>query len=91
MTQGPPLAILDLRAPLIGRDAELRRLDATFERALGDGEARAVTLVGPAGMGKTRLVDEYLRTRAPSVDSSSIVPSPEQKSDTTELRASPAC
>ena len=66
MTQGLPPAVLDLRAPLIGRDTELRRLDATFERASSDGEARAVTLVGPAGMGKTRLVDEYLRTRKPS-------------------------
>jgi len=66
MTQGPPPAILDLRAPLIGRDVELRRLNAIFERASSEGESRAVTIVGPAGMGKTRLVDEYLRTRAPS-------------------------
>ncbi|HTA89018.1 MAG TPA: tetratricopeptide repeat protein [Polyangiaceae bacterium] len=66
MTQGQPPAVLDLRAPLIGRDADLRRLDAIVRRALSDGEARAVTIVGPAGMGKTRLVSEYLRTRAPS-------------------------
>src|SRR5450432_2746289 len=66
MTPGLPPAVLDLRAPLIGRDADLRRLDAIFERALSDGEARAVTIVGPAGMGKTRLVNEYLRTRAGS-------------------------
>ncbi|HEY3669141.1 MAG TPA: tetratricopeptide repeat protein, partial [Polyangiaceae bacterium] len=65
MTQGLPAAILDLSAPLIGRDAELRRLDGIFARALSDGETRAVTLVGPAGMGKTRLVSEYLRTRKP--------------------------
>lgn len=66
MTQGLPPAVLDLRAPLIGRDADLRRLDAIFERALSDGEARAVTIVGPAGMGKTRLVSDYLRTRTAS-------------------------
>ena len=65
MTQGPPPAILDLKAPLIGRDAEWRRLNAIFERALSEGEARAVTLVGPAGMGKTRLVDDFLSARAP--------------------------
>src|SRR4051812_13422797 len=63
MTQGLPPAVLDLRAPLIGRDADLRRLDAIFQRALSDGETRAVTIVGPAGMGKTRLVNEYLRAR----------------------------
>ncbi len=66
MTQGLPPAVLDLRAPLIGRDADLRRLDSIFERALSEGDARAVTLVGPAGIGKTRLVSEYLKTRAPS-------------------------
>src|SRR3954464_13982048 len=66
MTQGLPPAVLDLRAPLIGRDADLRRLDSSFERALGDGDARAITLVGPAGIGKTRLVNEYLKTRAPT-------------------------
>ncbi|HEY2736542.1 MAG TPA: AAA family ATPase, partial [Polyangiales bacterium] len=66
MTQGLPPAVLDLRAPLIGRDADLRRLDVIFARALSEGEARAVTVVGPAGIGKTRLMNEYLRTRAPS-------------------------
>lgn len=63
MIQGLSPAILDLRAPLTGRDAELRRLDATFARVVGEGEARAVTIVGPAGMGKTRLVEEYLQQR----------------------------
>jgi tetratricopeptide (TPR) repeat protein len=65
MTSVLPPAVLALRAPLIGRDADLRRLDAIFERALSDGEARAVSIVGPAGMGKSRLVDEYLRRRTP--------------------------
>ncbi|HEX3851416.1 MAG TPA: AAA family ATPase, partial [Polyangiaceae bacterium] len=66
MTQGLPPAVLDLRAPLTGRDADLRRLDGIFARALTDGETRAVTVVGPAGMGKSRLVSEYLKTRKPS-------------------------
>ena len=66
MTQGLPPAVLDLPAPLIGRDADLRRLEAIFERVTKEGEARAVSVVGPAGMGKTRLVDEYLRGRKPS-------------------------
>src|SRR3954469_10965478 len=66
MTQGLPPAVLDLRAPLIGRDADLRRLDTVFERVTKDGEARALTVVGPAGMGKSRLLDEYLRTQKSS-------------------------
>ena len=66
MTQGLSPALLDLRAPLTGRDAELRRLDALFSRALREGETRVITLVGPAGMGKSRLVEEYLAGRRAS-------------------------
>ncbi len=40
---------------LIGRDAEL----ATLERALADPGVAAVTLEGPAGVGKTRLLREF--------------------------------
>lgn len=50
-----------LRPPrLIGRDAEWRVLQATWER--GD----AVVIIGEAGMGKTRLVDDLLRACAPA-------------------------
>ncbi|HEY1533897.1 MAG TPA: AAA family ATPase, partial [Polyangiaceae bacterium] len=41
-------------------------MDGIFARALSEGETRAVTIVGPAGMGKTRLVNEYLKTRKSS-------------------------
>jgi predicted ATPase/DNA-binding SARP family transcriptional activator len=45
--------------PLVGREEELRRLEA----ALGDPHARIVTLTGPGGVGKTRLaVELVLRT-----------------------------
>lgn len=48
-----------LRPPrLVGRDAEWAVLQAAWER--GD----AVVVVGEAGMGKTRLVDDLLRARA---------------------------
>ncbi len=63
MTQGLPAAVLDSTAPLTGREPDLRRLAALFQRAEAEGEARAVTVVGPAGMGKTRLVSDYLKTR----------------------------
>ena len=42
--------------PLIGRRAELERLARAFEAAMTGGSA-AVTLVGPAGMGKSHLAE----------------------------------
>ncbi|WP_432837585.1 diguanylate cyclase [Dactylosporangium sp. CA-092794] len=45
------------RRPLVGRQAELARLEALWHQArLGSGTA--VRLVGPSGIGKTRLADE---------------------------------
>jgi DNA-binding SARP family transcriptional activator/predicted ATPase len=50
-----------LRPPrIVGRDAEWALLQAAWER--GD----AVVVVGEAGMGKTRLVDDLLRAHAPA-------------------------
>jgi class 3 adenylate cyclase/tetratricopeptide (TPR) repeat protein len=46
-------------SPLVGRDAELARLWDEFESTLARGSCRLLTVVGPAGIGKTRLVDEF--------------------------------
>jgi class 3 adenylate cyclase/tetratricopeptide (TPR) repeat protein len=46
--------------PLVGRRRELSLLKDTFERARETGRAHVITLVGEAGIGKTRLVDELL-------------------------------
>jgi tetratricopeptide (TPR) repeat protein len=54
---------MSLRASLVGRDAEVEEL----ERFLGASEerrARVMTVLGPAGVGKTRLVDEALARAA---------------------------
>jgi predicted ATPase/class 3 adenylate cyclase len=53
------LDTLGLSAPLIGRDAELARLVASLDRACG-GAAQLVRLVGEAGIGKTRLANEFV-------------------------------
>jgi tetratricopeptide (TPR) repeat protein len=45
------------RAALVGRDAELRVLDAAVRDAV-DGRGSVVVLTGDAGLGKTRLVQE---------------------------------
>ncbi len=50
----------ELRAPLIGREPELAALKRAAEHALDRREVRAVTLVGGPGIGKARLVEEFL-------------------------------
>jgi class 3 adenylate cyclase len=45
------------RAPLVGRQAELRILDTALRAAVG-GRGQAVLLTGEPGIGKTRLVQE---------------------------------
>src|SRR5689334_2292310 len=53
------LDMLGLSAPLIGRDAELARMIGSLDLACG-GAAQMVRLVGEAGIGKTRLVNEFV-------------------------------
>ena len=53
------LEALGLSAPLIGRDGELARLTNSLELACG-GAAQLVRLVGEAGIGKSRLVSEFI-------------------------------
>jgi predicted ATPase/DNA-binding winged helix-turn-helix (wHTH) protein len=48
--------------PLIGRDADLQALDDLV------GSSRVVTVVGPGGVGKTRLVTEWVRRHGARFD-----------------------
>ena len=52
-----PLA-LRLDAPLVGRDEEMRRLQSAYVRATRERVTITVTVIGEAGLGKTRLVHE---------------------------------
>jgi DNA-binding SARP family transcriptional activator len=45
-------------APMVGRDQELGHANATFERTRQDAEAYLLTVLGEAGIGKSRLVQE---------------------------------
>jgi DNA-binding SARP family transcriptional activator len=49
-----------LDAPLVGRVEELERLRAAYIDARDSGHCRVVTVVGEAGIGKTRLMRELL-------------------------------
>ena len=51
---------IDRRAVLVGRTAELRVLDESLRAVRDDGRTRTVTLVGANGIGKTRLVRDFL-------------------------------
>ena len=60
VVSGAPAFARRLDAPMIGRQAELDRLRATFEEAVRDQACRLVTVLGPAGIGKSRLMRELL-------------------------------
>ena len=44
--------------PLVGRDRELALLDSAWQGAVEDGRPHVVTIVGPAGVGKSRIARE---------------------------------
>ena len=48
------------RAPLVGRGPELRELDDALAKAITNRQPQMITIVGGAGMGKARLVGEFL-------------------------------
>jgi class 3 adenylate cyclase len=70
----PAFRLLDVAAPdrgierglgsrtLIGRGQELQALRDAFDRTVSAGTCQLVTIVGPAGIGKTRLTRDFLRS-----------------------------
>jgi class 3 adenylate cyclase/tetratricopeptide (TPR) repeat protein len=53
-----PLAVR-LDVPLVGRGEEMRRLQAAYTRAVQEQVTLTVTVIGEAGIGKTRLAQEF--------------------------------
>ncbi|XXX81483.1 protein kinase [Sorangium sp. So ce134] len=52
--------LLGRPTPCVGRDHELRLLEQTFASCAGEPAARAALVIGAAGMGKSRLLQEHL-------------------------------
>jgi predicted ATPase/class 3 adenylate cyclase len=50
--------------PLVGRSREIAALDAEFRRSVAGPEVRLVTVLGEAGVGKSRLIEELVRRLA---------------------------
>ena len=60
------------RTPLIGRDADLQQLELVARRALHEQRPFLVSIIAPAGVGKTRLLEEFLE-RLPGIESRATV------------------
>jgi class 3 adenylate cyclase/tetratricopeptide (TPR) repeat protein len=57
-----------LDAPLVGRVREQKRLRAAFEDVASERVCHLFTLLGPAGVGKSRLTEEFLSIAGESAD-----------------------
>ncbi len=61
----PTRGIAGIVSPIVGRDAELMRLHAAFAEVEQQRELRALTIIGDAGVGKSRLLHEFQRWLQP--------------------------
>lgn len=61
-----PSSARRLQAPLVGRSAELGELADAQAASESDRAGRLVTVVGTAGVGKSRLIEEFLGSLAPA-------------------------
>ena len=60
VTPGAPAFARRLDSPLVGREKELGRLRRGFDEAVAERACRMVTVMGDAGLGKSRLVTELV-------------------------------
>jgi class 3 adenylate cyclase/tetratricopeptide (TPR) repeat protein len=58
IVEGAPLLARHLDAPLVGRHKELARVRSAFDEAVSTRRCRMLTVLGPPGIGKSRLARE---------------------------------
>jgi class 3 adenylate cyclase len=59
-THGADAIARSAAAPMVGRTTELRRIRDAFDQAIADRSCQLFTILGTAGVGKSRLVAEFL-------------------------------
>ena len=79
-----------LDAPLVGRVREQQRLRAAFEDVVSERVCHMFTLLGPAGVGKSRLTEEFLAPPARAPTSSAAAASTTARTSPTG-RSSRSC
>lgn len=62
---GRPGRIRRVDGPMIGRKIEQDLLNLMFKRTVAESRCHLVTALGPAGVGKSRLVEEFVRQVGP--------------------------
>ncbi len=64
-----PRGIEGLQSPLVGRDLELTLMHATYARVQAERRPHLITLLGVPGIGKSRLVREFIQREEEAVRS----------------------
>jgi class 3 adenylate cyclase/tetratricopeptide (TPR) repeat protein len=59
--EAPAPSAVEPAAPFVGREAEMASLQAAFDGVSESRTARLVTVIGDAGVGKTRLIADFVR------------------------------
>jgi class 3 adenylate cyclase/tetratricopeptide (TPR) repeat protein len=57
---GTPGRMRRLDSPIVGRERELALLEDSFAHTVAHGSCSLVTLMAPAGVGKSRLIEEFI-------------------------------
>jgi class 3 adenylate cyclase/tetratricopeptide (TPR) repeat protein len=70
---GPERGVPGLRAPMVGRSSELGLLVSAYQNSASEGRPHLVTIYGDAGVGKSRLTQEFLSWAAAQTPEPSIV------------------
>jgi predicted ATPase len=61
---GLPVRTPRLNSPLVGRERELGLLQEAFDRSIAESRCALVTVIGMPGVGKSRLVHEFVASTA---------------------------
>lgn len=66
--RAPERGLEGIQTPLIGRESELLWLQNLFQDTMEEAQTRLITIIGEAGVGKSRLLDEFMQQHLPEAD-----------------------